>query len=126
MLNEAHISQITAGSGFQRLVGPKGTQLSGGQKQRIAIARAIISNPSILLLDEATSALDSHNEAIVQDSFDKVTQGVTSITVAHRFSTIKNSDEILVMKEGKIIEKGTYENLVGQKGYFYQLERGLD
>lgn len=109
-----------------RKVGPKGTQLSGGQKQRIAIARAIITNPSILLLDEATSALDSQNEAIVQASLDQVTEEVTTVTVAHRFATVKRSDEILVFKEGAIVERGTYEQLTEQKGFFYQLERGLD
>ena len=126
VMNQANIKEQAAGSGFQRLVGPKGTQLSGGQKQRIAIARAIINKPTMLLLDEATSALDSQNEAIVQDSLDKVTEGVTTLTVAHRFSTIKNSDEILVFKEGEIVERGRYNELNEMKGYFYQLERGLD
>lgn len=125
-MNEGKITEAVMGSGFHRLVGPKGTQLSGGQKQRIAIARAIMANPSILLLDEATSALDSQNEAIVQESLDKVTEGVTTVTVAHRFSTIKNSNEILVFKDGHIAERGNYEQLNELKGYFYQLERGLD
>jgi len=126
VMNQANIKDEVIGSGFQRLVGPKGTQLSGGQKQRIAIARAILNKPRMLLLDEATSALDSQNEAIVQDSLDKVAQGVTTLTVAHRFSTIKNSDNILVFKEGEIVERGTYNELNEIKGYFYQLERGLD
>jgi len=126
VMNQANIKDEVVGSGFQRLVGPKGTQLSGGQKQRIAIARAILNKPRMLLLDEATSALDSQNEAIVQDSLDKVAQGVTTLTVAHRFSTIKNSDNILVFKEGEIVERGTYNDLNEMKGYFYQLERGLD
>jgi ABC-type bacteriocin/lantibiotic exporters, contain an N-terminal double-glycine peptidase domain len=108
------------------MVGPKGSQISGGQKQRIAIARAIIRNPSVLLLDEATSALDSQNEAIVQESLNKIVQGKSSITIAHRFSTIKDSDEILVFKDGEVVERGTYEQLTQAKGFFYQLERGLD
>ena len=124
-MNENAAAEKSAASGFKRLVGPKGTQLSGGQKQRIAIARAIISNPVVLLLDEATSALDSQNETIVQESLDKITEGVTTVTVAHRIPTIKNSEEIFVFKEGVIVEKGSYEQLNSIKGYFYELERGL-
>ena len=116
----------TQGTGFQRMVGPKGSQISGGQKQRIAIARAIIRDPHVLLLDEATSALDSQNEAIVQESLNKIIQGKSSLTVAHRFSTIKDSDEILVFKDGEIVERGKYDALTQAKGYFYLLERGLD
>jgi ABC-type transport system involved in Fe-S cluster assembly, permease and ATPase components len=108
------------------MVGPKGSQISGGQKQRIAIARAIIRDPHVLLLDEATSALDSQNEAIVQESLNKIIQGKSSLTVAHRFSTIKDSDEILVFKDGEIVERGKYDALTQAKGYFYLLERGLD
>ncbi len=118
--NKAH------GSGFQRLVGSKGSQLSGGQKQRIAIARAILKNPSILFLDEATSALDAQNEKSVQESLDKIMEGKTSVIVAHRISTIKDSDEILVFNDGQIIERGNYQQLNDMKGTFYKLERGLD
>jgi len=118
-------NQSDVGTGFQRMVGPKGSQISGGQKQRIAIARAIIRNPNVLLFDEATSALDSQNEAIVQSSLDTITEGKSSLTVAHRFSTIKNSDEILVFKEGVIVERGRYDVLTEKKGYFYNLERGV-
>jgi len=114
------------GTGFKRLVGPKGSQLSGGQKQRIAIARAILKNPSILILDEATSALDAQNEKAVQESLDKIMDGKTSVIVAHRISTIKDSDEILVFNDGEIIERGSYHSLNAQQGMFYKLERGLD
>ncbi len=114
------------GSGFQRLVGPKGSQLSGGQKQRIAIARAILKNPSILILDEATSALDAQNEKVVQESLDKIMVNKTSVVVAHRISTIKDSDEILVFNEGQIIERGNYQSLTAQQGMFYKLEHGLE
>jgi len=114
------------GTGFKRLVGPKGSQLSGGQKQRIAIARAILKNPSILILDEATSALDAQNEKSVQESLDKIMEGKTSVIVAHRISTIKDSDEILVFNDGEIIERGSYQALNAQQGMFYKLERGLD
>jgi len=114
------------GKGFKRLVGPKGSQLSGGQKQRIAIARAILKNPSILILDEATSALDAQNEKAVQESLDKIMDGKTSVIVAHRISTIKDSDEILVFNDGEIIERGNYHQLNEMQGMFYKLERGLD
>lgn len=114
------------GSGFDRKVGPKGSQLSGGQKQRIAIARAILKNPSVLILDEATSALDAQNEKEVQQSLDQIMQGKTSVIVAHRISTIKDSDEILVFNDGEIVERGNYQQLNQMQGMFYKLERGMD
>jgi len=114
------------GTGFKRQVGAKGSQLSGGQKQRIAIARAILKNPAILILDEATSALDAQNEKIVQESLDKIMEGKTSVVVAHRISTIRDADEILVFNEGEIIERGNYQELNEIQGTFYKLERGLD
>lgn len=113
------------GSGFERQVGSKGSQLSGGQKQRIAIARAIIKKPKILLLDEATSALDAQNEAVVQDSLNKIMKNKTSIIIAHRISTIKDADEILVFGNGKIVERGGYDQLVSKQGVFYNFERGF-
>ena len=113
------------GSGFQKKVGSKGSQISGGQKQRIAIARALLRNPKIMLFDEATSALDPNCEQVVQDAIDRVLADRTSMTVAHRISTIKNSDEILVFENGKIIERGTYQQLNEMKGVFYRLERGI-
>ncbi len=111
-------------SGFDKNVGSKGTQISGGQKQRIAIARAIAKDPQILLLDEATSALDSENEKIVQESLDRIMKNKTTLVIAHRISTIKDSDVIIVMEEGQIVESGNYQQLMEQKGYFYRLERG--
>ena len=114
------------GTGFQRKVGPKGGQLSGGQKQRIAIARAILKNPSVLILDEATSALDAENEKTVQEALDKIMGGKTSVIVAHRISTIKDADEILVFNDGQIIERGTYQQLTEMQGAFYKLERGTN
>ncbi len=107
-------------------MGPKGSQLSGGQKQRIAIARAILKNPSVLILDEATSALDAENEKVVQAALDTIMKGKTSIIVAHRISTIRDADEILVFSEGEIIERGNYQELTDKKGVFYKLERGLN
>ena len=114
------------GTGFQRKVGPKGAQLSGGQKQRIAIARAILKNPSVLILDEATSALDAENEKSVQAALDKIMTGKTSIIVAHRISTIRDADEILVFSEGEIVERGNYKQLTEKQGIFYKLERGMN
>ena len=114
------------GTGFQRKVGPKGSQMSGGQKQRIAIARAILKNPNILILDEATSALDAENEKSVQEALDKIMGGKTSLIVAHRISTIKDSDEIIVFNDGEIIERGNYQQLNEMKGTFYKLERGMN
>ena len=109
------------GSGFDRDVGVRGSHISGGQKQRVAIARTILRNPQILLLDEATSALDSENEKKVQDSLDSIMQGKTVISVAHRIETIKNSDTIYMFEKGKIIESGSYNELIALKGHFYNL-----
>jgi len=102
----------------------KGSHISGGQKQRVAISRSILRDPKILLLDEATSALDSTNEKIVQDSLDRIMKNKTTVTIAHRFDTIKNSDKICVFHQGKIIEEGNYQELIAKKGAFYSLERG--
>ncbi len=113
-----------SGSGFDKNVGAKGSQISGGQKQRIAIARAIAKDPQILLLDEATSALDSENEKIVQESLDRIMKGKTTLVIAHRISTIKDSNVIVVMEEGEIVEAGDFQTLMDKKGYFYRLERG--
>ena len=114
------------GTGFQRKVGPKGSQMSGGQKQRIAIARAILTNPSVLILDEATSALDAENEKTVQEALDKIMGGKTSLIVAHRISTIRDADEILVFNDGEIVERGNYQQLNNMQGIFYKLERGMN
>ncbi|XP_044500336.1 ABC transporter B family member 21-like [Mangifera indica] len=101
--------------GYDTSVGERGIQLSGGQKQRVAIARAIVKAPKILLLDEATSALDLESERVVQDALDRVMMNRTTIVIAHRFSTIKNADLIVVMKDGMIVEKGKHEHLISIK-----------
>ncbi|CAL4970906.1 unnamed protein product [Urochloa decumbens] len=100
--------------GYDTWCGERGVQLSGGQKQRVAIARAILKNPAILLLDEATSALDSHSEKIVQEALDRLLVGRTSVVVAHRLSTIQNSDVIAVLEKGMILETGTHASLMGK------------
>ena len=91
----------------------------------MAIARAIIKKPKILLLDEATSALDAENEAIVQDSLNKIMKNKTSLIIAHRISTIKDADEIFVFGSGRIVERGTYKDLVTKEGVFFKFERGF-
>ncbi|MBB5035249.1 ABC transporter ATP-binding protein [Prosthecobacter vanneervenii] len=105
--------------GYQTLVGDRGTQLSGGQRQRIAIARAILADPAILILDEATSSLDAESERLVQDALDKLMENRTSIIIAHRLSTVRRCDQILVMSGGAILERGTHDELVARPGGLY-------
>ncbi|EEI61529.1 ABC transporter, ATP-binding protein [Enterococcus faecium TX1330] len=108
--------------GLDTLVGEHGNKLSGGQKQRISIARALIRQPKIILLDEATSALDNQSEKKIQQALNYLTETPTTFIVAHRLSTIKEADKIVVIDEGKIVEMGTYEELLAQEGYFYRLK----
>ena len=107
--------------GFDTGIGDRGGRLSGGQRQRVSIARAILKNPPILILDEATSALDTESERLVQDALEKLMKTRTTVAVAHRLSTIKHADEICVMHEGRIVERGTHDELIDKDGYYKKL-----
>ena len=109
--------------GYDTEVGERGVKLSGGQKQRVAIARAFLKNPPILILDEATSALDNMTEMQVQAALSELSEGRTTLVVAHRLSTVKNADKILVITDGEITESGTHEELVEQGGLYAELYR---
>ena len=109
--------------GFQTMVGERGVMLSGGQRQRIAIARALLNNTPVLILDEATSALDTESERYIQNSLEKLMQNRTTLIIAHRLSTIENADVIVVMDQGKIVEKGTHDELLARNGYYSALHQ---
>jgi subfamily B ATP-binding cassette protein MsbA len=117
----AHDFIIETENGYQTNIGDRGMKLSGGQRQRLSIARAVLKNPPILILDEATSALDSQSERLVQDALNHLMENRTSIVIAHRLSTIQQADEIIVVQEGEIIEKGTHEDLLANEGFYKRL-----
>ena len=117
----AHEFIMEKEQGYQTNIGDRGTKLSGGQRQRLSIARAILKNPPILILDEATASLDTESERLVQDALDRLMATRTTIAIAHRLSTIKNADEIVVMQEGRIVERGTHDQLIAQGGYYKKL-----
>ena len=107
--------------GYLTNIGERGIKLSGGQKQRLTIARVFLKNPAILILDEATSALDNTTEVLIQKALDELCKGRTTIVVAHRLSTIKNADEIVVITKGSILEQGTHEELLQRGGLYKRL-----
>lgn len=117
----AHEFVLKTEEGYETNIGDRGIKLSGGQKQRICIARAVLGNPAIMLLDEATSALDTESEKLVQQAIDNLMENRTTIVIAHRLSTIQNADEIIVLDAGKIIEKGTHQELIQRNGFYNKL-----
>ena len=117
----AHDFIMASENGYDTMIGDRGGKLSGGQRQRISIARAILKNPPILILDEATSALDTESERMVQDALEKLMKNRTTIAIAHRLSTIRHADEICVLHEGKIVERGKHDELLAKDGYYKKL-----
>ena len=110
--------------GYQTVLSGDGSNLSQGQRQLLAIARAAVADPPVLILDEATSSIDTRTETLVQQGMDGLMRGRTTFVIAHRLSTVKNSDCIMVLEQGRIIERGTHDQLIAEKGRYYQLYTG--
>jgi subfamily B ATP-binding cassette protein MsbA len=115
----AHDFIMASPEGYQTSIGDRGGRLSGGQRQRLSIARAILRNPPILILDEATSALDTESEKLVQEALTRLMASRTSLVIAHRLSTVRHADEIIVLQHGRIVERGTHDELLQREGGLY-------
>ena len=112
-------------NGYNTMLTADGANLSQGQRQLLAIARAAIANPPVLILDEATSSIDTRTEALIEKGMDSLMEGRTVFVIAHRLSTVRNSKAIMVLENGKIIERGSHDDLIAQKGKYYQLYTGM-
>jgi subfamily B ATP-binding cassette protein MsbA len=117
----AHDFIMRKENGYQTNVGERGSKLSGGEKQRLTIARAVLKNPPILILDEATSSLDTESERLVQDAINNLMKDRTSVVIAHRLSTVRHADEIIVLQKGEIMERGKHEELIAREGIYKRL-----
>ena len=119
----AHVLEFTDRfpDGLDTVIGERGVKLSGGQRQRVTIARAILADPRILILDEATSSLDTESEALIQESLKDLLRGRTTLVIAHRLSTIRRADLILVVEDGRIVERGRHDQLMAREGRYHQL-----
>ena len=122
VLASAHDFICRMPDGYDTIIGSSGRELSGGERQRISIARAILANPKILILDEATAAVDTETEQAIQQSINMLIKGRTTISIAHRLSTLRDADTLIVIDEGKIAEQGTHEELIAKKGVYYKLK----
>jgi ABC-type multidrug transport system fused ATPase/permease subunit len=121
---QAHEFIMELENGYETIIGERGISLSGGQKQRLSIARAFLMNPRILILDDATAAVDSQTERLIQQAMREVTRGRTTFIIAHRFSTVQHAHQILVLQEGRIVERGTHEELIRSGGFYHEIFAG--